>query len=291
MKKILITGANSYIGTSFDKWLTQWPDDYSVDTMDMIDGSWREKSFAGYDVVFHVAGIAHVSADSSEKELYYKINRDLAIETAEKAKAEGVRQFIFMSSMIIYGADEPVGKEKVITRDTEPSPVDFYGDSKLQADIAIQNMADDSFIVAIMRPPVIYGPGCKGNFPRLVKLARYALVFPELKNSRSMLYIDNLNYILQKTIDEEKTGIFFPHNACDLSTAEIIKTLRDIKGKKTYLIKLPKFVMRFFSHFALFNKMFGTKRYDISESAVSFVSFREGLKKVIGTTGDTQYEG
>ena len=110
MKKILITGANSYVGASFEKWLPEWPDKYHVDTIEMIDGTWREKSFAGYDVVFHVAGIAHVSADPSKKDLYYKINRDLAIETAEKAKSDGVKQFIFMSSMIIYGADEPLGK-------------------------------------------------------------------------------------------------------------------------------------------------------------------------------------
>ena len=114
MKNILITGANSYVGTSFEKWLSQWPDKYRVDTIDMIDGSWREKSFTGYDAVFHVAGIAHVSADPSKKDLYYKINRDLAIEVAQKKKKNGAKQFIFMSSMIIYGADEPVGKEKII---------------------------------------------------------------------------------------------------------------------------------------------------------------------------------
>ena len=95
-KKILITGANSYVGTSFEKYMLQWPDEYQIDTIDMIDGSWRNKSFSGYDVVFHVAGIAHVSANPKLKDLYYKINRDLAIETAEKAKRESVKQFIFM---------------------------------------------------------------------------------------------------------------------------------------------------------------------------------------------------
>ena len=106
MKKILITGANSYIGTSFEKYMAQWPDKYQVDTLDMIDGSWREKSFAGYDCVFHVAGIAHSDNGkiSTEKaKLYYAVNTDLTVETAKKAKAEGVKQFIFMSSAIVYG--------------------------------------------------------------------------------------------------------------------------------------------------------------------------------------------
>lgn len=110
MKKILITGANSYIGTSFENYLQQWFDKYQVDTVDMIDGSWREKSFGGYDVVFHVAGIAHSDTGkiSKEKEkLYYTVNTDLTIETAKKAKADGVKQFIFMSSAIVYGESVP----------------------------------------------------------------------------------------------------------------------------------------------------------------------------------------
>ena len=190
-KKILITGANSYIGMSFEKWLSQCPDEYSVETVDMLDGSWRDKSFVDYDVVFHVAGIAHVSADPSKEDLYYKINRDLAVETAEKAKTEGVKQFIFMSSMIVYGKDEPSGSQKVITSDTQPSPSDFYGRSKFEADLAIQKMVNESFVVAIMRPPVIYGPGCRGNFPRLLDLAKKTFVFPNITNSRSMLYIED----------------------------------------------------------------------------------------------------
>ncbi len=97
MKKILITGANSYVGTSFEKWLSQWPDKYHVDTIDMIDGTWREKSFVGYDVIFHVAGIAHIKETKENAHLYYEINRDLAFETAQKAKADGTKQFIFLS--------------------------------------------------------------------------------------------------------------------------------------------------------------------------------------------------
>ena len=102
MKKILITGANSYIGTSFEKYINDnYADQYQVDTIDMIDSSWREKSFKGYDVVYHVAGIAHSDSGkiSPEKEkLYRNVNTDLTIETAKKAKADGVKQFIFMSS-------------------------------------------------------------------------------------------------------------------------------------------------------------------------------------------------
>ena len=283
MKNILITGANSYVGTSFEKWLSQWPDKYHVDTIDMIDGSWREKSFTGYDAVFHVAGIAHVSADPSKKDLYYKINRDLAIEVAQKAKKNGAKQFIFMSSMIIYGADEPVGKEKIITKDTQPAPSDFYGDSKLQADLAIQKLADGNFIVSIMRPPVIYGPGCKGNFPKLLKLAKYAFIFPDIDNRRSMIYIDNFCECVRQIIDETRGGIFFPQNEEYVSTKDVIVKARKIAGHGTLILPCPKSIVNLFSKNSIFNKAFGSKIYDKSISYVdkyNTTAFYNGLQRI-----------
>ena len=168
MKRILITGANSYIGTSVERYLLQWPEAYSVDMVDMVDGSWREKSFSGYDVVFHVAGIAHQDSGSiteERKRLYYQVNTDLAIETAKKARAEGVRQFIFMSSISIYGASVRMGIQKLITSQTVPVPANAYGDSKLQAEQGILPLQNDAFLVCVLRPPMIYGPGCRGNYP------------------------------------------------------------------------------------------------------------------------------
>ena len=280
-KKILITGANSYVGISFEKYMSQWPDEYQIDTIDMIGDSWRNKSFSGYDVVFHVAGIAHVSADPKLKDLYYRINRDLAIETAEKAKREGIKQFIFMSSMIIYGADEPIGKEKIITRETKPTPADFYGDSKLQADLAIQKMDDKNFRVVIMRPPMIYGPGCKGNFPKLLKLAKYAFVFPDIENRRSMLYIENFCTYLKSVIELVKNGIYFPHNDETVSTTQIVTTYRFAKDKHTIKINMPHFLIKLLSNLAIFNKIFGSKIYEIEADKVNSFSFSNSLKDII----------
>lgn len=158
MKKILITGANSYIGTSFEKYVSQWPEKYEIDTVDMIDGSWREKSFAGYDAVFHVAGIAHRKETKENEHLYYEVNRDLAIETARKAKQDGVPQFIFLSSMSVYGKNTGI-----ITQETPIVPKSDYGKSKAEAEKGIEVLQDANFNVAILRPPMIYGKGCKGN--------------------------------------------------------------------------------------------------------------------------------
>ena len=103
----------------------------------MVDGTWREKSFSGYDNVFHVAGIAHSDSAkiSSEREaLYYAVNTDLAIKTARKARIDGAKQFILMSSAIVYSDSAPLGKSKVITADTPVSPANCYGDSKVKAE-------------------------------------------------------------------------------------------------------------------------------------------------------------
>src|SRR5690554_6731837 len=108
MRRVLITGQNSYIGTSVERWLLRDPDKYKVDTIDMKDGSWKEKDFSQYDVVFHVAGIAHIKETSENQDLYYKVNRDLAYETAQKAKEDEVGQFIFLSSMSVYGLENGV---------------------------------------------------------------------------------------------------------------------------------------------------------------------------------------
>ncbi len=272
MKKILITGANSYIGTSFEKYLKEnYPDDYSVDTVDMVDGNWREKDFSGYDSVFHVAGIAHSDSGkiSPEKaKLYYAVNADLTVETAKKAKAEGVRQFIFMSSAIVYGESAPIGKCKVIEKDTPVSPANSYGDSKVQAENGLRPLNDDRFKVVILRPPMIYGRGSKGNYPILAKIARKMPIFPNVKNERSMLYIGNLVEFVRLMIENEEQGTFWPQNAEYSNTSELVKLIAAAHGKKIHLVKGFGWLLKIMSHFTgLVNKAFGSLSYAQDMSA------------------------
>lgn len=270
MKKILITGANSYIGMSFEKYMAQWPEAYRVDTVDMIDGTWREKDFSGYDCVYHVAGIAHSDNGkiSPEKaKLYYAVNTDLAIETAKKAKAEGVKQFIFMSSAIVYGESAPIGKSKVITRDTPVSPANSYGDSKVQAEKGILPLNDDGFKVVILRPPMIYGPGSKGNYPVLSKLARKLLVFPKVDNQRSMLYIDNLLEFVRLMVENEEQGIFWPQNGEYSNTTELVQMIAKTHGKKILIVPGFTWALKLASRVTgLVNKAFGSSVYDMNLS-------------------------
>ena len=262
MKKILITGANSYIGKSFDSYLKQWPDRYMVDTMDMIDGSWKEKSFAGYDAVYHVAGIAHSDHGKISPEraqLYYKVNRDLAVETAKKAKAEGVKQFIFMSSASVYGKSAPIGKNKMITRDTPFSPENSYGDSKVQAEQGIMPLQSEDFKVVILRPPMIYGKGCKGNYTTLSTLAKKLPCFPYVDNKRSMLYIENLVEFVKLMVDNEEHGIFWPQNSEYTNTSQMVAMIAAVHGKRMILVKGLSWALKIVSRMtALVDKAFGS---------------------------------
>ena len=273
MKKILITGANSYIGTSFERYMAQWPDQYQVDTVDMIDGVWREKDFSGYDCVYHVAGIAHSDSGKISPErakLYYAVNTDLTVETAKKAKTEGVKQFIFMSSAIVYGESAPIGKSKLITKNTPVSPANSYGDSKVQAENGILPLSDDSFKVVILRPPMIYGPGSKGNYPVLSKLAQKLPVFPKVDNQRSMLYIDNLMEFVRLMVKNEEQGIFWPQNAEYSNTTELVKMISQAHGKKILVIPGFTWALKLLSHCTgLVNKAFGSLSYEQGMSCYS----------------------
>lgn len=263
MKKILITGKGSYIGSNFIKWLKQWPDQYRIDELIVKDDVWKHADFSQYDTVIHLAGIAHVSADPNLEKLYLKVNRDLAIEVAKKAKEEKVKQFVFMSSMIIYGEDAKIGEDKIIYRDTHPKPIDIYGRSKLEADLRIQELMDENFKTVIVRTPMVYGPSCKGNFPKLIKLTKVSPIFPNINNKRSMIFIENLCEFLRLVIDRELYGVFFPQNNEYVSTRDIINEIAKAMGKKVYFMRLFNPFLKLLSkRMNLINKVLGSKIYD-----------------------------
>lgn len=290
MKRILITGANSYIGTSLERWLLQTPADYQVDTLDMQDDTWRDKDFCGYNTVFHVAGIAHADVEKvseERKQLYYQVNTKLALETAEKAKKDGVKQFIFMSSIIVYAGCE----EKIITAHTQPKPLNFYGDSKWQAEMGLSKLETDKFRIVILRPPMIYGKGSKGNYPQLAKLAVKLPFFPVVRNKRSMLYIDNLNELIRLIIDNEDSGVFFPQNSQYVSTHDMVYKIATVKNHKIVLVKGFGWLIKCMSFIPgkigkLVTKAFGSLVYDMAMSEYSqnyrVCSFEDSIRRTEG---------
>lgn len=295
MKRVLIAGANSYIGVSFENYVKEhYGSELNIETVDMIDGSWRHKDFSHYDIVYHVAGIAHAdvgNVNEETKKKYYAINTDLAIETAEKAKTDGVKQFVFMSSAIIYGDSAPYGKSKRITKDTEPSPANFYGDSKWQADKGVRELADECFTITVLRPPMIYGKGSKGNYPTLAAMAKMLPFFPDVQNERSMLYIENLCEFLSQVMIRGEGGIFWPQNAEYTRTSEMVRMIAEVSGHKIRVSKFWNWAVSLAVVIpgktrGLTNKAFGNLSYDQSMSRYGFeyrvVRLKESIERTEG---------
>ena len=261
MKRVLITGKGSYIGTHFRDELLKYPEKYEVEELEMRNDEWRNHDFSSYDVVYHVAGLAHSTPDESQRELYYRVNTELAYETAKKAKEDGVKQFIFMSSIIVYGSGK-IGEDRVITKETPLTPDNFYGDSKKQAEIKIRPLEDDNFKVVIVRPPMIYGPNSKGNYPLMSKFARKTPLFPTLRNQRSMLYLGNLIEFIWLMIDNEESGIYLPQNREYVSSVEMIKEIAKIHNHKIWFTGIFNPFIKLFNKQTYINKVFGNLTID-----------------------------
>lgn len=256
MKRILIIGANSYIGTSFKKWIIQWPEQYEVDAISVRNDEWKQKSLKEYDTILHLAAIVHVKENDINK--YYEVNRDLTLELAKKAKIEGVKQFIFLSTMGVYGIETGY-----ITMETVPNPKTIYAKSKYEAEKLLSEIEDDEFKVTILRPPIVYGKGCGGNYMRLSKLALKVPIFPAIDNKRSMIFIDNLSEFIRLAVDNKLSGIYFPQNKEYVNTTVLVNTIA-----KEHNIDIN--ITRFFNILVnlgiimsgTFGKVFGSFKYD-----------------------------
>lgn len=303
-KKVLITGAGSYIGRSFlDYAKKYYPENFEIDELDMVGDAWRECDFSNYDIVYHVAGVAHAdvgNVSEETKEKYYAVNTDLTVEVAQKAKTEKVKVFIFMSSMIVYGESAPYGKKKVIDEHTVPAPANFYGDSKLQADVAVRELADDSFKVIVLRPPMIYGRGSKGNYPVLAKLAKKLPVFPNVDNERSMLYIENLcEFLCQIMLVEQikqNATVLIPQNAEWTNTSVMVEEIAKVSGKKIAIMKALKPAVAMTGKIpgkigGMTNKAFGNSCYTHAISVYPGLDYQKiSLKQSVDRTESVKSE-
>lgn len=264
MKNILIAGAHSYIGESFKRFLGQWPDQYKVLEIGTRGLEPKPEMFEGIDVIFCVAGIAHIKETSENHHLYFDVNRDLVVSIAKSAKMAGVKQFILLSSMSVYGLR--VGQ---ITKDMEPHPVTAYGESKLQADEEIKKLEDENFSFTCLRPPMVYGKDCTGNYQSLRKFALKSPIFPKYKNQRSMIYIGNLCEFVKGCIDFERSGLFFPQNAEYTNTSEMVRQIAAEHGKKIRLTKAFNWAIKIVP-VNVVKKVFGTLTYELVDTVGDF---------------------
>ncbi len=275
MKRVLITGANSYVGTNVEKWLMKEPDKYYVETLDMKDPNWKDFDFSKFDVVFHVAGIAHRKVKKRNKEIYYLINRDLAINTASKAKNQGVNHFIFMSSMSVYGKSEGV-----ITKNTIETPISDYGISKLQAEVELKKLNSESFTVSIIRPPMIYGYKAPGNFNSLIKFSKYLFLVPSIRNKRSMIFVDNFAITIKYIIDKKNIDYALVQDKEYVNTIDLIFKIRKVLGKKTFKSTVLGYLLLIFKRIRFVKKVFGSLYYDVNstlEIPYELISYKDAI--------------
>lgn len=244
MKKILILGANSYIGTSFENYIYQkYPEDYEIHTISLHGDTWRHENWSSYDSILNVTGKAHADISKlseEQKQEYYAINCDLAVETAKKAIEDGAAQYIYLSSIIIYGDSSNSRTPVRITADTKPAPSNFYGDSKWQAEQKLQELfrtaekTTGHTRLVLLRLPMIYGPGCKGNYKTLVKMSQKLPLFPTYHNERSVLHIDHLTEYLRNLVDSGTGGLYLPQDDTCRSTPDMVFELAEAAGRRMY---------------------------------------------------------
>ncbi len=287
-RRVLVTGVGSYIGEMYKAYAEEhYGPNFEVEALDMLNPKWKNMDFSVYDVLYHVAGIAHAdvgNVDDATKAKYYAVNTDLAVEVCEKAKTEGIKTFVFMSSMIVYGDSAPYGKKKVVDEHTVPVPANFYGDSKLQADVAVRDFADEKFKVIVLRPPMIYGKNSKGNYPILAKFAKKLPVFPAVENERSMLHIDNLCELLCQImlikVQNANSVVLLPQNSEWTKTSNMVKAIASVSGKKIRLLKVLKPTVLLGAKMpgkigGLVNKAFGNNCYDLSVSQYDGIDYQK----------------
>jgi nucleoside-diphosphate-sugar epimerase len=243
MTKVLITGANSFIGKNFKKY-SKYSDQKEVC---LLSCPIESINFEGYNIVLHLAAIVHISDRLPESE-YFKINRDLCLEVAKRAKSNGVNHFIFLSSSKVYGSQ---GGKEVLNENSDCFPDDSYGKSKYEAEILLKELEDFSFTVSIIRTPIVYGEGVKANMLSIMKLIDTVPILPfkGLDNKISITFVGNLVGLIDCIIEKRSSGTFIALDEKPLSTNELVKYISKYLGKKIYLFTLPRFLVRLTSSF------------------------------------------
>lgn len=235
MKKLLITGSNGFVGSYF---INKYKNKYEIRTFSFSKNHINTLDCSSLDVVFHLSALVHqMRGVSAEK--YEKVNVLQTLELAEKAKLSGVKHFIFMSTVKVYGEET----NSVYTENTICKPEDEYGKSKLKAELELHRLEDEDFKISIIRTPIVYGYGVKANIKYLVNLVNKVSLLPfgSIENKRSMVYIGNLCHLVDEVITQQKAGIFLASDDEPISTSKLVQLIAKNLDKKIYLVKIPFF--------------------------------------------------
>jgi UDP-glucose 4-epimerase len=283
MNRVLIAGANSFVGKNFIKNSKQ----VLIEEFSLMEHKPEEIDFSKYDIVLHLVAIVHQSKKISEKE-YYRVNKDLAIQVAEEAKEAGVKQFVFLSTVKVYGKYIPGAG--AWNESSTCDPEDAYGKSKYAAELALKELEDENFTVSIVRTPLVYGENVKANMRSIIKLVEKFPILPlaNVANKRSFTSVENLVAFIDRIIEKKASGVFIAKDEKGLSTTELVKLISQYLERKLILFSIPRFIIRIctFVYPKIFDRLYGSfemenektlKRLDFSPP----LTVEEGIKKMI----------
>lgn len=300
---ILLTGASGFIGRKLSVSLTEknipfmqvvrndsLNSDYVIDMCD--SPSWSE-ALEHKRVVIHLAGLAHVENNEYACLLtqYRQVNVDATLHLAREAASAGVQRFIFISSISVIG--NSTSQNKPFTEDDLPSPKDITGISKLEAEQGLKAISNETGMeIVIIRSPLVYGPGAKGNFARLMKLVAKGLPLPfgAIQNQRSLVAVDNLVDLIITCIEHPRASnqTFLAGDGHDLSTTELLIGIAKAMGRPIILIPVPVVALKLMATLvgkkSMADRLFGSLQVDISKTEKLLgwhppISVEEGLKR------------
>ena len=247
----------------------------------------------GQQVVIHAAARAHIMKDEATDALreYRRVNVDGTLNLARQAAEIGIRRFIFLSSIKVNGEQTPLGKS--FTAGDAPAPQDSYGISKCEAERALQELASETGMeVVIIRPPMVYGPGVKGNFARLIMLLKKGLPLPlgAIHNKRSLVALDNLVDLIITCIDHPAAAnqVFLAGDGDDLSTTELLRAVAEAMGSSARLVPVPAGLLMLAATLlgkkVIAQRLLGSLQVDITKARDLLgwepqLSVEEGLKR------------
>lgn len=284
-KTLMITGASGFIGSNF---IERYKEKYNIIPMDLLKVKPEEIDFNGVDTVLHLAALVHQMQGAPRKK-YFEVNTELTKKVAEEAKKQGVKHFVFYSTVKVYGYDGDLyNHNMILNEESECSPVNEpYGESKWEAEKILRNLEDDNFKVGIIRPPMVYGKGVKGNMESLIKLVKLLPILPfnYSKNRRSLVNIENLMYLTTLVIDKEAQGVFLPLDEKNISLKEIVEGIEKAYNLKRINIPMIQPIFWLLTKIKpnIMVRLFGTLQFDnkITREKLGYipkVKYVEGIK-------------
>ena len=262
--KILVTGANGFIGTQLTETLANSghqvrntarsiapnnPITSEMITCDLESADNLDHLTTGCDAIVHLAGRAHVMSDdpATSESLYLSANVDVTRRLAQSAARTGVKRMILMSSVKVNGESTTI--DSPFTSQDTPNPQDPYGRSKTQAEQTLWDVASASGLEGVViRPPLVYGPGVRANFASLIGIVDRGIPLPlgSIRNKRSFVSVDNLIDCIETTLQTPNAGgqTFLVSDGQDLSTPELIRAIASSLHKSPMLIPIPTALLK-----------------------------------------------